>query len=135
MYSVTESISFSYGHRLMDYEGACGRLHGHNGRVEITVRADDLDRRGMVVDFAEILEVARGWIEANLDHRMLLRRDDPLVRPLQAQGEPLLLMDDNPTAEAIAKLVHDAVTAQGLRVAEVRLWETESAVASYSGGG
>ncbi len=134
MYAVTESISFSYGHRLMEYEGGCGHCHGHNGRVEIAVRAAGLDRRGMVVDFAEILKAARGWIEENLDHRMLLRRDDPLVPPLKALGEPLFLMDVNPTAEAIAKLIYDAVAAQGLPVDEVRLWETETAVASYSGG-
>ena len=33
---------------------------------------------------------------------MLLRHDDPLVAPLKALGEPVYLIDSNPTVERIA---------------------------------
>jgi len=131
MYSVTETLYFSYGHRLLDYEGKCAHAHGHNARVEIRLEAPALDRRGMVADFCDVNEAIRKWIDAHLDHRMLLRRDDPLVKALRDLGEPVFLMDASPTAEAIAKVVFDAAAAAGFAVAEVRIWETEQSVASY----
>ena len=103
MYTVTEMVHFCYGHRLLEYHGKCIHPHGHNAKVEIELAADRLDRLGMVVDFSEIGDAIKGWIDDNLDHRMLLRRDDPLCDVLRKMGEPFFPMDVNPTAEAIAK--------------------------------
>ena len=41
-------------------------------------------------------------------------------------------MEDNPTAENIAKLVFNQVKSQGIDVKEIRLWETPTSYASYS---
>src|SRR5436309_595468 len=131
MYSVTETLYFSYGHRLLDYEGKCSHPHGHNARVEIRLEAPALDRRGMVADFCDVNESIRKWIDAHLDHRMLLRRDDPLVKARSDLGEPVFLMEVSPTAEAIAKVGFEAVASAGFAVAEVRIWETEQSVAAY----
>ena len=79
---------------------------------------------GMVIDFAHVSEIVKGWIDANLDHRMLLCRDDPMTPVLKAAGEPVYLMDDNPTAENIASLIWLAARDAGLQVTEVRVWET-----------
>jgi 6-pyruvoyltetrahydropterin/6-carboxytetrahydropterin synthase len=133
MYTVTKQVFFCYGHRLMNYEGKCRHPHGHNGRVEIELQADRLDDKGMVHDFSEIGRVMKGWIDANLDHRMLLRGDDPLVVALEKLGEPVFLMTENPTAEAIAQLIFEQVKLQGFPVTEVRVWETESSFAAYRG--
>ena len=54
MYEVTRVIDFCYGHRLLNYAGKCRHLHGHNGRLEITLSASALDDRGMVLDFTQI---------------------------------------------------------------------------------
>ena len=133
MYTVTKQVFFCYGHRLMNYEGKCRHPHGHNGRVEIELQADRLDDKGMVQDFSEIGRAMKGWIDADLDHRMLLRGDDPLVVALEKLGEPVFLMTQNPTAEAIAQLIYEQVEQQGFPVTEVRLWETESSFAAYRG--
>ena len=93
MYSVTKRIDFCYGHRLLDYDGICKHPHGHNAVAEIEVRTDALDTRNMVCDFSDIKRVVKGWIDRELDHKMILRRDDPLVAPLQALGEPIFLVD------------------------------------------
>jgi 6-pyruvoyltetrahydropterin/6-carboxytetrahydropterin synthase len=135
MFSVTREITFCYGHRLLEYEGKCRHLHGHNGRAEITLEAERLGPLGMVVDFSEVKRVVGGWIDEELDHRMLLRKDDPVLPTLRAQGEPLFVMDVNPTAENIAKLIYDYAAGQGLPVVEVKLWETESSYACYRGPG
>jgi 6-pyruvoyltetrahydropterin/6-carboxytetrahydropterin synthase len=131
MFEVTREIRFCYGHRLLNYDGKCRYLHGHNGRALITLAAAALDPLGMVVDFSQIKRVVGGWIDSHLDHRMLLRRDDPALPSLHAQGEPVFLMDANPTAENIAKLIYDYTASQGFPVVEVRLWETDDSFAVY----
>ena len=133
MYRVSRQIDFCYGHRLLNYEGKCRFLHGHNGRVVITLESDQLDGRGMVIDFSDIKQVVSQWIDDVLDHRMILCKDDPVVSYLQEMGEPLYLIDDNPTAENIAKLIFDFTQDHGFPITEARLWETPRCFATYSG--
>ena len=56
MFRVTRQIDFCYGHRLLNYSGKCRFLHGHNGRAVITIEAEQLDERGMVLDFTDTVE-------------------------------------------------------------------------------
>jgi 6-pyruvoyltetrahydropterin/6-carboxytetrahydropterin synthase len=132
MYRVTREIQFCYGHRLLNYAGKCRHLHGHNGRAVITLEAEQVDAIGMVMDFSRIKQVVNTWIDETLDHRMLLHRDDPVLDFLRRQGEPVFVMDVNPTAENIARLIFDFTAAQGFPVIEVRLWETAHCFATYS---
>jgi 6-pyruvoyltetrahydropterin/6-carboxytetrahydropterin synthase len=133
MFRVTREIDFCYGHRLLNYDGKCRHLHGHNGRAVITIEAATLDQRGMVLDFSDIKRVVSGWIDANLDHRMILHREDPAVSVLQKLGEPLYLIDANPTAENIARLIYDFTASQGFPIVESVLWETPNCFATYRG--
>ena len=133
MYAVTKRIEFCYGHRLLDYNGVCAHPHGHNAVVEIEVRSTTLDARNMVVDFSEIRNVVKAWVDRELDHKMILRQDDPLVAALSALGEPMYLVDSNPTAERIARLIFDISRQHGLDVSRVTLWETPSSWATYTG--
>jgi 6-pyruvoyltetrahydropterin/6-carboxytetrahydropterin synthase len=132
MYSVTKRIEFCYGHRLMDYDGMCQHPHGHNAVAEIEIRADTLDGRNMVADFGDIKRLVKGWVDRELDHRMILRHDDPLVASLKALGEPVYVIDSNPTAERIARLLYDISREQGLPVVRVTIWETPSSWATYA---
>ena len=134
MYEITRQIDFCYGHRLLNYEGKCRHLHGHNGRVLITLRSETLDERGMVLDFGDIKRVVSRWIDEQLDHRMLLHRDDPAVPVLQALGEPLYLMDCNPTAENIARVIFEFTQSQGFPVVQTRLYETPRCYAVWRPG-
>ena len=93
MYLATKRIDFCYGHRLLDYDGVCKHPHGHNALAEIDVRTDALDSRNMVADFSDIKRLVKGWIDRELDHKMILRHDDPLVEPLRALGEPMYLLE------------------------------------------
>lgn len=133
MYRVSREIDFCYGHRLLNYAGKCRYLHGHNGRAVITIEAPSLDDRGMVLDFSDIKKVVASWIDDNLDHRMLLHRDDPAVSMLQQMNEPLYLLDVNPTAENIAKLIFDFTKDHGFPIIECNLWETPHCFATYRG--
>ena len=133
MFRVTREIEFCYGHRLLDYSGKCRHLHGHNGIAVIVLEGRELDERGMLVDFGEIKRHVQGWVDENLDHNMLLRRDDPLVAVLRERGERFFLMEANPTAENIARLIYDKAVQAGLPVVEVTLWETAHCHATFGG--
>jgi 6-pyruvoyltetrahydropterin/6-carboxytetrahydropterin synthase len=98
----------------------------------VTLETPGLDELGMVADFGDLKRALGGWIDETLDHRMILHRDDPALPILLSQGEPVLVMDVNPTAENIARLIFDHAEKCGFPVAEVRLWETPSAYATYS---
>ena len=135
MFSVTREITFCYGHRLLDYNGKCRHLHGHNGRAVITLASAGLDARGMVVDFTRLKRVVGAWVDDTLDHRMLLHRDDPVLPVLRRLGEPVHVLDVNPTAENIARLIFEFTAARGFPVVEVKLWETDSCCAAYGAAG
>ena len=132
MYSVTKRIDFCYGHRLLDHDGVCKHPHGHNAVAEIEVRTERLDGRNMVCDFSDIKRVVKGWIDRELDHKMILRRDDPLLEPLRQLGEPVFVVDENPTVEHIAKLIFEESVREGFPVVRVTVWETPTSFATYT---
>lgn len=132
MFYVTKEIHFCYGHRLMNYAGKCRYFHGHNGKIEVELQAESLDDKGMVRDFTEIKQVLQSWVDQELDHRMILNHNDPLVQALREAGEPIVTMDANPTAENIAKLIFDTAKAKGLPVTSVTLWETPNSFARFA---
>ena len=131
MYTVIKKIHFCYGHRLLDYEGRCAHVHGHNGVLEVEISREGLDERGMVVDFLDIESRVAEFVDSTLDHRMLLRNDDPLIEALRDLGEDPYLMERNPTAENIARLVLETARRNGMPVRAVRLWEAPDSMAEY----
>ena len=131
MYSVTKEIDFCYGHRLLNYEGKCRFLHGHNAKVEIELSSSKLDERGMVMDFGDVKHRLQSWVDSTLDHRMILHKADPIIPSLNPQREPAVLIDRNPTAEVISQMIFDYAKSQGFPVIEVRFWETPTSFATY----
>ena len=134
MYQVSKSVSFCYGHRLLNYTGKCQHLHGHNARAVITLESKVLDDRGMVEDFSEVKRLVWSWLDEEIDHTLLLHRDDPVLPVLQNAGERVMVTDENPTAEVIARLIYEFVAGKGYPVTGVTLWETETSFASYRPG-
>jgi 6-pyruvoyltetrahydropterin/6-carboxytetrahydropterin synthase len=133
VHGVVRILTFSYGHRIRGHKGRCAHLHGHNARVEVECKGK-LDALGMVVDFGEIRRVLETWIDANWDHRMILERGDPLAAVLAERGEPVHELDAPPTAENLARRLHEVASAAGLPVTLIRFWETERSVALFEGG-
>lgn len=85
----------------------------------------------MVMDFGDLKNTIKEWIDRNLDHCMILHKDDPLTKTLVQMGEPVFQLDVNPTAESIARTIFDYARSKGFVVTQVRLWETESSYATY----
>ena len=132
IYRVVKAIDFCYGHRLLNYDGKCRHLHGHNGLLEVELYSNILDFRGMVMDFTDIRNIVKKWVDETLDHKMLLNEEDPLAKILVGMGEAVYLMKENPTAENIAKHIYEEIGTQGINVANIKLWETASSYASVS---
>ncbi len=88
MFKITKSIEFDFGHRVYSQQvvsnlactstNACRRLHGHRGKINITLKGD-VNSSGMVFDFKN-LSFIKEWINENLDHRFLIHCNDPLLR-------------------------------------------------------
>ena len=131
MYEITRRLNFCYGHRLIDHGGKCAHLHGHNGQVEVTLGASQLDNQGMVVDFQVIRQRLGAWIDATLDHRMILQTGDPALTTLLSLGEPIYEVDFPPTAENLAKHLLEKAREFELPVRAVRFQETPSCHATY----
>jgi 6-pyruvoyltetrahydropterin/6-carboxytetrahydropterin synthase len=132
MYEIVKSISFCYGHRLLNYVGPCAHLHGHNASVDIKLASESLDERGMVMDFSDVKAVVKTWIDENLDHTMLLGVGDPIIPMLEQSGEKFYVMAKNPTAENIAEHIYDFVEQQDFPIVDVTLWETDTSYARFS---
>ncbi|QFY42070.1 6-carboxytetrahydropterin synthase [Candidatus Methylospira mobilis] len=132
MYCITKEVYFCYGHRLMGHPGKCRHLHGHSVKAAITLSASRLNDQGMVCDFADIAAAAEGFIDKQLDHNLLLHRDDPLVSILQTANERFMTLVEHPTAEYLARMIYDYLKTEGLPIQSVALWETSSCCALYS---
>jgi 6-pyruvoyltetrahydropterin/6-carboxytetrahydropterin synthase len=131
MFRVSQQLDFCYGHRLLNYEGKCKYLHGHNGRAVISLEGEQLDARGMLVDFTDIKRVIRTWIDNRLDHRMILHEADPILPLLTQHQQPVYAIPHNPTAENIARLIFEYAEQEGFPVVEVTMWETRHSSAAY----
>jgi 6-pyruvoyltetrahydropterin/6-carboxytetrahydropterin synthase len=124
MFEVSVEETFAAGHALRGYRGKCENVHGHNYRVRAIVAGEALDAAGLLVDFVDLKQILRAIIE-NLDHRFL--NDVP----------PFDTM--NPTAENMAQYFHQEMSRRldgagrpnPVRVAEVKVWETDTATATY----
>ncbi len=131
-------ITFAYAHRLLDCAGKCGRLHGHDGRARIVLRAGASGPRDSAAagrpgasDCAAARRALLAWVDAHIDHAVLLHPGDPLAGLLRDADQRVVAMSSNPTAENIARMLHDAARAAGLDVEKVEFWETPASMAAY----
>jgi 6-pyruvoyltetrahydropterin/6-carboxytetrahydropterin synthase len=104
---VTRRFTFEAAHQLDWHSGACKNLHGHSYRLEVTV-SGPLTDDGIVIDFADLSEVVQREVLDRFDHTYL---NDLLP---------------NPTAELIAADIWERLTAAGVALHRIVLWETEN---------
>jgi 6-pyruvoyltetrahydropterin/6-carboxytetrahydropterin synthase len=121
MYRIVKEFHFCASHELHGLSDShpCSRVHGHNYRVKLELSSDMLDERGFVRDFGELAPF-REMIDETLDHRHL---------------NDVLLTDDGsvlqPSAENIARWLHDWAKERWPEVSAVRVWETDKCFVEY----
>jgi 6-pyruvoyltetrahydropterin/6-carboxytetrahydropterin synthase len=120
MFEISVEEKFAAGHALRGYHGKCEKVHGHNYRVQVTIEGETLDSAGLLVDFVDLKRLLHAVID-RLDHEFL--NDVPPFDRL------------NPTAENMAKYFHDEIGKDlgepRVRVAGVKVWETDTSIATY----
>lgn len=121
MYELTISEEFEAAHRLPEYDGKCCRLHGHNWRVEVAVRGNELDRSGLLMDFKR-LKFHVADVLATLDHHYL--------------NELPEFVEQAPSAEHIARYIYGQLAAKPefgghVKVYCVKVWESPRSCAAY----
>ena len=133
MYFVKTSAEFSSAHRLVDYEGDCRKIHGHNWRVDFNVWSDKLDELGMVADFKELREIAKQF-----DHKLILQNCKENIDlfgdlELQVGKNWIEWLEFTPTAEKLAEFFASETLNWFKHVKKVRVyvWENRTSNASH----
>ena len=120
MYRLKIHSYFASAHNLINYQGDCENLHGHNWKVEVTVAARELDKAGLGIDF-KILKSETNNILKTLDHKYL--------------NELGPFKENSPSSENIAKYLFDEMgkrlNNENITVEMITVWESEFASASY----
>lgn len=120
MFTLCVKDSFSAAHKLDRYHGKCEDLHGHNFMVEAFFKGHDLDREGMVIDFALLKGYLHGVLEA-LDHKYI--NEIPFFHERASSSEYLALY--------IFTELKKGLPQGTVALAEVRVWESETAWVAY----
>jgi len=137
MVSVTRKFTFEAAHRLPEHKGGCARIHGHSYKLEVTIVGEMDDETGMIVDFGDIKKYLKGWIDDNLDHRLILssKKDESLINAVEKvlPSMKVYVLPFEPTVENMAKYllndVFQTLVGDKLEVFKVKLWETENCFA------
>lgn len=113
--------NFSSAHQLRGYRGKCENLHGHNYKIEIYARGNELNNIGLLVDFVELKQAADELV-TYLDHKNL-NELEPFVE------------EQNPSAENVARFCLEKLAAKidddRVQIYKVRCFETPTSVATY----
>lgn len=119
MFELIIETDFSAAHNLREYKGQCERLHGHNWKVQVVLKAEKLDKLGMVMDFRDAKRVI-GEIINRFDHVYLNELTD--------------FSEVNPTTENLSKTLYEELRRNlppGMKVEKVMTWESDRCGASY----
>ena len=120
IHELVVDTDFAAAHLLREYEGKCEALHGHNWKVQVRLRSNELDKLGMVMDFKDVKRLLAAVL-SELDHHYI-NEDVPYFA------------ETNPTTENLSVYVFRKIREQlpdRVSVAEVTIWESDHCGASY----
>lgn len=121
MYTIFKDFTFSAAHAIRGHTRGCQNLHGHNYRVRVHLKAEQLDELGMVLDFADLKEMMQE-ILGPFDHRVI--NDIP---PFDQRNTTAELFSEYVFAEVARRLADQ----ERVRVTRVEVWENDTACAVY----
>jgi len=123
VFEISKDFVFSAAHQIRFHGGKCERLHGHNWRVRVHAQASELNRIGMVIDFADLQKLV-AEIGQRFDHQNVNE-----IPPFDQV---------NTTAELLAKFFYyeantrlSASESGRVKVSKVEVWENEGSLATY----
>lgn len=120
MYKLTIRTSFAAAHNLINYQGDCENLHGHNWKVDVAVTARELDKAGLGIDF-KVLKSEANVIINELDHKYL--------------NENPAFVTVSPSSENISRYLYyrlsERLNNDNIKIESVAVWESDNASACY----
>lgn len=120
MYRLTIKTGFAAAHNLINYQGDCENLHGHNWKVEVTVTARELDQAGLAIDF-KVLKRETNRVLDELDHKYL--------------NQHAFFEAISPSSENIARFLYQRLAERlndgNVAVEKIAVWESDNACAEY----
>lgn len=130
MVTIRTTEQFEAAHRQLGDESKCGKIHGHNWKVEFVLNGP-VGPLGYVVDFKDIKATVDHY-----DHSIMLQATDPLCTILEDNGQLVRRLPLNPTCENLTLMLIDDVRAlcrlQNLDVdfISVTVWENDQSFAT-----
>lgn len=120
MFELSVKSTFSAAHQILDYNGNCANLHGHNWELTVWLRSGKVNRLGICMDYREIKKVIDKAV-SDLDHIVL--NNHPVFSEI------------NPTSETLARylyhLLREEFAADPVQVAKVSIAENSDFSVSY----
>lgn len=129
--SITTIMSFEAGHALSFHKGDCKNIHGHSYVLHITVTGTP-DAQGMILDFKVLKKIVRSAILDELDHALILKRNDINVSAMHNIVSKIFWMDAEPTAEMLVEMIGERIQnglPEKISLLRLRLYETASSYA------
>ena len=142
---IVKVIQWDMGHRVLDHRSVCKGLHGHRYKAEICVEGDivkqaGVSESGMVVDFSDIKNISKKYIQEKLDHAFMVWKEDHEVLDFlsKSNDHKAVVVPFTPTAENVAEYIFKElenkftdVYKTGLHLHSIKLWETPTSYAFY----
>ena len=120
MFRLKIITSFASAHNLINYQGDCENLHGHNWKVEVSVTVAELDQAGLGIDF-KVLKAETNDLLKTLDHKYL--------------NELPPFTTVSPSSENIARHLYyelgKRLGTQNVKIDSITVWESDFASACY----
>ena len=116
MYELKVISSFAAAHHLLHYEGECENQHGHNWKVEVFIKGENLDKSNILVDF-KVLKRELKKVTDRLDHKDINELDE--------------FKNTSPSSEIIAKFIYDEMKKTFPQISKVGVWENENSCSMY----
>jgi len=116
MQTVSVKHNFEMAHRLQ-LPGKCQNIHGHSWICTLEV-FDDVQENGIIIDFHELKNWFKSFLDVRFDHKLMLWEKDPWLGQLRDRAKyvggtelyppGLELVTGDPTTENIAKWIGKA---------------------------
>lgn len=110
--------NFDAAHRLLGVMSKCTNVHGHTYTYTIHFSFKSVSEQGYAIDFADLKELAKGWIDAHLDHAYIANSlDEAMIKVCNDNNFRLFVMhfsaekdapeniNINPSVENIARVI------------------------------
>ena len=137
MYTLKTSAAFDSAHFLAGYVGKCANLHGHRWTIEVEAGQETLqqsgEKRGMVIDFGDLKKAVRALADS-FDHATIYESGSlktATIAAFQDEGFRLIEVPYRPTAENFARAFFEQLSAEGMPVLRVTVYETPDNCASF----